>query len=78
MYLDPVLLDRAFNTQQFITIEDENRNNVIVDLERPIGDTGLADQRALLGLHQRAHRRRPSLFCVKSIYLGLTYRVGAR
>src|SRR5262249_34497502 len=28
VYLDPVLLDRAFNTQQFITIEDENRNNV--------------------------------------------------
>jgi hypothetical protein len=41
-YLDPVLLDRQVNSQTLITIEDENRNAVIADVERPFGKTGLA------------------------------------
>ena len=44
VYLDPVLLDRAINSQQFITIEDENRNNVIVDRRAPDRKLGRRDQ----------------------------------
>ena len=77
VYLDPVLLDRAFNTQQFITIEDENRNNVIVDLERPIGDTGLAVN-ARYSVFTNEITPSPVSFLRQVVYLGLTYRVGAR
>ncbi len=77
LYLDPVLLDRAFNTQQFITIEDENRNNVIVDLERPIGDTGLAVN-ARYSVFTNELTPSPVSFLRQVVYLGLTYRVGAR
>ncbi|HXU74729.1 MAG TPA: hypothetical protein VN947_35780 [Polyangia bacterium] len=77
VYLDPVLLDRAFNTQQFITIEDENRNNVIVDLERPLGDTGLA-LNARYSVFTNEITPSPVSFLRQVVYLGLTYRVGAR
>jgi hypothetical protein len=76
-YLDPVLLDRAFNTQQFITIEDENRNNVIVDLERPIGSSGLAVN-ARYSVFTNELTPSPVSFLRQVVYLGLTYRVGAR
>jgi hypothetical protein len=77
VFLDPVLLDRAFNTQQFITIEDENRNNVIVDLERPIGSTGLAVN-ARYSVFTNEITPSPVSFLRQVVYLGLTYRVGAR
>ena len=76
-YLDPVLLDRVINTLQFITIEDENRNNVIVDLERPIGDTGLAIN-ARYSVFTNELTPSPVSFLRQVVYLGLTYRVGAR
>jgi hypothetical protein len=76
-YLDPVLLDRAVNTQQFITIEDENRNAVIVDLERPIANTGLALD-ARYSVYTNELTSSPVSFLRQVIYLGLTYRVGAR
>jgi hypothetical protein len=41
-YLDQVVLDHNAVTQIPISIEDENRNALIVDLERPIGKTGVA------------------------------------
>ena len=77
VYLDPVLLDRAINTLQFITIEDENRNNVIVDVERPIGDTGLAIN-ARYSVFTNELTPSPVSFLRQVVYLGLTYRVGAR
>jgi hypothetical protein len=76
-YLDPVLLDREINTQQFITIDDENRNNVIIDLERPIGDTGLAVN-ARYSVFTNELTPSPVSFLRQVVYLGLTYRVGAR
>ncbi|HEY1585354.1 MAG TPA: hypothetical protein VGH63_06665 [Polyangia bacterium] len=76
-YLDPVLLDQEINTQTFITIEDENRNNVIVDLERPIGDTGLAVN-ARYSVFTNELTSSPVSFLRQVVYLGLTYRVGAR
>lgn len=76
-YLDPVLLARAVNTQTFITIEDENRNAVIVDLERPLGETGLALD-ARYSVYTNELTSSPVSFLRQIVYLGLTYRVGAR
>jgi len=77
VYLDPVLLDHVFNTLQFTTIEDENRNNVIVDVERPIGNTGLAVN-ARYSIFTNEITPSPVSFLRQVVYLGLTYRVGAR
>jgi hypothetical protein len=77
VYLDPVLLDRAINTLQFITIEDENRNNVIVDLERPLGSSGVAIN-VRYSVFTNELTASPVSFLRQVVYLGLTYRVGAR
>lgn len=76
-YLDPVLLDRAVNTMTFVSIEDENRNSFILDLERPIGDTGLAVD-ARYSVYTNEISPSPSSFLRQLVYLGLTYRLGAR
>jgi len=76
-YLDPVLLDRVVNTQTFITIEDENRNAVIVDLERPFVGKGLAIN-ARYSVYTNELSASPVSFLRQVVYLGLTYRVGAR
>ena len=76
-FLDPVLLDQRFNAQTFVSIDDENRNNVIVDLERPIGDTGLAVN-ARYSIFTNEISPSPVSFLRQVVYLGLTYRVGAR
>lgn len=77
VYLDPVLLDQNIQSQTFVTIEDENRNNVIVDIERPIGDTGLAFN-ARYSVFTNEISPSPVSFLRQVIYVGLTYRVGAR
>jgi hypothetical protein len=77
VYLDPVLLDQRVSTLTFVTIEDENRNNVIIDLERPIGDTGLAVN-ARYSIFTNEISPSPVSFLRQVVYLGLTYRVGAR
>jgi hypothetical protein len=65
------------STLTFATIEDENRNAVIADLEREIGKTGLAvDARYSffaneLGTQHTSFRRHVA-------YLGLTYRFSTR
>jgi hypothetical protein len=76
-YLDPVLLDHAFQSITFISIEDENRNSVLVDLERPIGATGLAIN-ARYSVYTNELSPSPVSFLRQVIFLGLTYRVGAR
>jgi hypothetical protein len=40
--LDDVLLGRQVNSQTLVSIEDENRNALLVDLERPLGASGVA------------------------------------
>ena len=74
-YLDPVLLDPSVNSQTFLTIEDENRNAVIVDLERAIKKTGLAVN-ARYSFFTNELGSTPSSFRRRVIYLGLTYRYG--
>jgi hypothetical protein len=77
-YLDPVLLDPGVNSQTFVTIDDENRNALILDLERPIGTTGLAiDARYSWFTNELSSQSKVS-FQRHVVYLGLTYRVGTR
>jgi hypothetical protein len=76
-YLDPVLLDTNITSQTFITIDDENRNAVIADLERPIGTSGLAVN-ARYSVFTNELTPSPVSFLRQVVYLGLTYRVGAR
>ncbi|MDB4966223.1 MAG: hypothetical protein JWN44_1912 [Myxococcales bacterium] len=76
-YLDPVLLDRAINTSNLVPIEDENRPSVIVDLERPIGRSGVAVN-ARYSVYTNEISPSPVSFLRQVVYFGLTYRVGAR
>ena len=76
-YLDPVLLDHQIQSQTFITIEDENRNAVILDVERPIRNTGLAVD-ARYSVYTNELSPSPVSFLRQVVYLGLTYRIGAR
>jgi hypothetical protein len=76
-YLDPVLLDTNVASQTFITIDDENRNAVIADLERPFGSSGLAVN-ARYSVFTNELTPSPVSFLRQVVYLGLTYRVGAR
>jgi len=76
-YLDPVLLDRQVNTQTFVSIEDENRNAFIADLERPIGRTGLAVE-ARYSIYTNELTAVPVSFLRQVVYVGISYRVGSK
>jgi hypothetical protein len=76
-YLDPVLLDRSLHTPTFISIEDENRNGLMVDIERPLGSTGVAVN-ARYSVYTNEISPSPVSFLRQVVYFGLTYRVGAR
>lgn len=75
--LDRVQLDPQVSNLTFATIEDENRNAFILDLEREIPKLGLSvDARysffaSQLGAQQTSFRRHVA-------YLGLTYRFATR
>ena len=75
--LDRVQLDPQVSNLTFATIEDENRNAFVLDLEREIPRLGLAvDARysffaSQLGAQQTSFRRHVA-------YLGLTYRFSTR
>ncbi|HEY7958122.1 MAG TPA: hypothetical protein VII38_22630 [Polyangia bacterium] len=76
-YLDPILLDQQVSSQTFISIEDENRNAFIVDLDRPIGETGLAVD-ARYSLYTNELSASPVSFLRQVVYLGITYRAKTR
>lgn len=76
-YLDPVLLDPGINAQTFQTIDDENRNALIVDLERPVG-RGLAIGARYSWFTNELAAQSTVRFERHVVYLGLTYRLGAR
>jgi len=62
----------------FITIEDENRNNLILDLERPIGASGVAVVARYSVFTNELSPNADTHFLRQVIYLGLTYRLGPR
>jgi hypothetical protein len=76
-YLDPILLDRQVNSQTFISIEDENRNAVVIDLERPFSRIGLA-LNARYSLYTNELSDSPVSFLRQVVYLGLTYRLSSK
>jgi hypothetical protein len=76
-YLDPVLLDQDVNTQRPISIEDENRNALIVDLERPI-KSGVALEARYSFFTNELSGGSPVEFMRHVIYLGVSYNVGWR
>src|SRR5438132_8670481 len=70
-YLDPVLLGTTL-TLRPLSIEDENRNAFIVDLERPIGKTGVAIV-ARYSLYTNELASSSSEFIRHLVYLGVSY-----
>lgn len=75
-YFDPVLLDRAVNTQTFVSIEDENRNAFIADLERPIGRGLSVEARYSIFTNEIAPS--PVSFLRQVVYVGVAYKIGTR
>ena len=76
-YLDPVLLDQRVSSQTFITIEDENRNAVILDLERPVQKLGLSVN-ARYSFFTNELGSPPNSFRRHVGYVGLTYHFTSR
>jgi hypothetical protein len=74
-YLDPVILDRQITTQSLISIEEENRNSVIIDLERPIARTGVAVI-ARYSLYTNELGASKVDFIRHVVFLGVTYQIG--
>jgi len=72
-YLDPILLDRQVNSQTFISIEDENRNAFIADVERPIGKSGVAIE-GRYSVFTNELSASPVSFLRHVVYLGASYR----
>lgn len=75
-YLDPVLLDRALHSATFVTIEDENRNALVLDLERPLA-AGIAIQ-VRYSLYTNELSPSPVTFRRQLFAIGLTYHFGVR
>jgi hypothetical protein len=76
-YFEPVPLVQRVNSQTFVSIEDENRNSVIVDLERAIGKTGVSVN-ARYSIFTNELGAGPAQFLRQVAYLGLTYHLTTR
>jgi hypothetical protein len=76
-YLDPVLLDRRVSNLPLQGFEDENRNAIIVDLERAWQKVGLAVN-ARYSFFTNELGSPPTSFRRHVAYLGLTYRFQTR
>ena len=76
-YLDPVLLNQKVSSQTFVTIEDENRNAVILDLERAVPKLGLAVN-ARYSFFTNELGSPPTSFRRHVGYVGLTYHFSTR
>ena len=72
-----VLLADPVNSQSLTSIEDENRNAFIVDLERPIGKTGVAVQ-ARYSVYTNELGASTTHFLRHVGYLGVSYRVTSK
>jgi hypothetical protein len=78
-YFDPLLLDlrRLASNPTFISIDEENRNSLLLDVERPIGTSGVAVE-ARYSLYTNELSAAPVSFLRQVIYLGISYRVNSR
>jgi hypothetical protein len=73
-YLDPVLLDHLALSATAITIEDENRNAFIADVERPVGH-GISVE-ARYSIYTNELTSSPVSFLRQVVYLGVSYQIG--
>jgi hypothetical protein len=75
LYKDPVLLDQRVQNQTFVTAEDENRNAIIADLDRPIGNKGVS-MNVRYSFFTNQISASPAAFMRHVVTLGFAYRVG--
>jgi hypothetical protein len=76
-FLDPVLLATTTGTLP-PALEDENRNAFVIDLERPIGRTGVAVEARYSVYTNELASGSPDQFMRHVVYLGVSYNVGWR
>ncbi len=72
-YLDPITIGQRIVSGTLVSIDDENRNAVIVDVERAIGKSGVSID-ARYAVYTNELDSTPSTFLRQTIYLGMTYR----
>lgn len=72
VFLDPLLLARDVQNQTFISIEDENRNGLVVHVARDFADSWTAEVR--YSLYSNEFASRDVSFRRQTAYGGLVYR----
>lgn len=71
-YLDGILVSPTVMASSFVSIDDENRNAAIVDLDRPIGRGFSLSARYSLYTNELSNT--PTRFLRQTAYLGMSYR----
>jgi hypothetical protein len=74
-FLDPLLLARDVQSQTFVSIEDENRNSLSLDLARDMGENWGLEAR--LALYSNEFATEVVSFRRQTAYLGALYRFGS-
>ncbi len=74
VFLDPLLLARDVNAQSFVSIDDENRNGLVLHATRELGSRWSAEGR--YGLFSNEFATQELRFRRQTGYLGLTYEYG--
>jgi hypothetical protein len=74
-FLDPLLLARDVQSQTFVSIEDENRNSLSLDLARDMGTRWGLEAR--LALYSNEFATEVVSFRRQTAYLGALYRFGS-
>jgi len=74
-FLDPLLLARDVNAQSFITIDDDNRDSLSVNLARDITRTWTAEARYALYSNEFSE---DVSFRRQTVYLGAVYQYGRK
>ncbi len=72
VFLDPLLLARDVQNNTFVSIDDENRNGLVLHATRDIGDDWMAEAR--YSLYSNEFASRDVSFRRQTAYAGLVYR----
>jgi hypothetical protein len=76
VFVDPLLLARDVNAQSFVSIDDENRNALVVHATRALWDRWAAEAR--YGLFTNEFATQELTFRRQTGYFGLVYTYGGR
>jgi hypothetical protein len=74
-FIDPLLLARDVQSQTFVSIEDENRNSLSLDIARDLGDSWGVEAR--VALYSNEFATEVVSFRRQTAYLGALYRFGS-